>query len=455
MIDANAWAGFAMLAVALALLPIGFPVGFTLIGVSLLFAGAGILLGAFEPAFLSALPLRVIGLMDNDLLQAIPLFIYLGVILERTAIAPEMLQALAALFGRRAGGLGIAVVLVGAVLAPTTGAVGASVLTLGLLGLPILLRGNYRKPLACGIVCSAGTLGTVLPPSIILIVLADLMRGANAQAQQLRGETVSGAIVITDIYKGVLIPVALVVLLYLLALMLIARRHPQWCPPMQAQRPPWRRLALQLGIPLGFIVGLLIAIVTGVLYTVEAAAMGAVAATLYAALRGRLDRQRLAETVRNVMRLTSMIFLLLIGASTFSLIFRGFGSDAGVHALIVRLGSPVLATASVFAVMFTLGFFLDALEIVSLVVPLAMPSLLALGADPIWLAVLAALTVQTSFLMPPAGFALFFMRSVAPPDVAMTDIYRGVLPFLAIQLVVLALLWAWPPLALWLPGALH
>jgi tripartite ATP-independent transporter DctM subunit len=321
------------------------------------------------------------------------------------------------LFGSRAGGLSISTVILGALLAPTTGAVGASVLTLGLLALPAMLAAKYRKSLACGVVCSAGTLGTVLPPSIILIVLADLMRGANAEAQIMRGEDVHGALIIRDIYVAMLGPVGILLAAYLLYVIGVAVFRPEACPPPSELRPrlPWMRLLVVVIGPLAFIVLLLASIVTGRIYTVEAAALGAIVATVYTWARGELNWQRWADTLRMVMRLTGMMFLLLMGASTFTLVFRGLNGTQAVHGLLAMLpGGLNFAVFAVFAVTFCFGFFLDALEIVLLVVPIAMPPLLALGAPPLWITALMALTVQTSFLMPPSGFALFFLRSIAP-----------------------------------------
>ncbi len=450
--------GLLMFGAVFLLLPFGFPVAFTLIGTALTFSVIGYFVAGFDPFLLSALPLRAVGLMENDLLQAIPLFVYLGVIMQRTTLAQELLAALAGLFGRRAGGLGISALLLGALLAPTTGAVGATVLTLGLLVLPNMLNAKYDRRLAAGIVCGAGTMGTVLPPSIILIVLADLMRGANAEGQALRGVPVSGSLLVKDIYLGMLAPVGLLLLGYLAYVLVTAWRRPDRCPPPAAQaqpqvRIPRLRLAVIILIPLGFLCLMLGSIVTGRIYAVEAAALGAIAATVYALMRGELTLARLAETVRTVTQLTGMMFALLLGASVFTLVFRGFASDVLVHQLLQQVpGGLGGAIAAVFGIAFIFGFFLDALEIVLLVVPVAMPSLLGMGADPIWLSVLLAITVQTSFLMPPTGFALFFLRSVAPPELETADIYRGALPFIAIQLVVLSLLVAFPALATWLPG---
>lgn len=447
--------GLLMFGAVFLVLPFGFPVAFTLIGTALTFAVIGYLFAGFDPFLVSTLPLRAVGLMENDLLQAIPLFVYLGVILQRTTLARELLEAMASLFGRRPGGLGISALLLGALLAPTTGAVGATVLTLGLLVLPNMLHAGYNRRFAAGIVCGAGTLGTVLPPSIILIVLADLMRGANAEGQNLRGIPVSGSLLVKDIYLGMLLPVGLLLLGYLLYALLVAWRRPGWCPPAaitsRVPMPRWR-LALVIMLPLGFLSLLLGSIVTGRIYAVEAAALGAIAATIYALARRELTMARFAETVQMVMQLTGMMFALLLGASVFTLVFRGFGSDLLVHQLLGQVpGGLDGAVLAVFGIAFVFGFFLDALEIVLLVVPIAMPSLLAMGADPIWLSVLLAITVQTSFLMPPTGFALFFLRSVAPPELQTADIYRGAMPFIAIQLVVLALLVSFPLLATWLP----
>ncbi len=400
--------GLIMFAAVFALLPFGFPVGFTLMGTALLFAVI-----ASTPACSASAPAR----------------------------------------------LSISTVILGALLAPTTGAVGASVLTLGLLALPAMLDTGYRPSLACGVVCSAGTLGTVLPPSIILIVLADLMRGVNAEGQIMRGEDVHGALIIKDIYAGMLVPVGILLALYLIYVIAVAIFRPAECPPLPPERRkrlPLTRLFVVVIGPLAFIALLLATIVTGRMYTVEAAALGAIVATVYAWLRGELSWTRWAETVRTVMRLTGMMFLLLMGASTFTLVFRGLNGAQTVHSLLGMLpGGLTVAVFAVFAVTFCFGFFLDALEIVLLVVPIAMPPLLALGAHPIWLTALMAITVQTSFLMPPSGFALFFLRSVAPRDVATRAIYRGALPFIAIQIVLICLLWRFPDLATALPAWLE
>lgn len=445
----------AMFGAVFVLLMFGFPVAFTLMGTAVAFAFVGDLFGLFDFHLLSALPLRVVGLMENDLLQAVPLFLYLGVVLERTTLAADLLQGLSGLFGPRAGGIGIASFIIGMLLAPMTGAVGATVLTIGLLALPSMLDAGYDKRLASGIVCSAGTLGTILPPSIVLILLGDFMQRATIEAQLARGELVTTPLTIKQIYLGAVVPAGLLLALYIAYVVAVAIFAPARCPPSAAtlaRKVSWVRLIGTLFVPLGLILAMLAAIVTGLVYTVEAAAIGAVGATIYAFVRGQLDWSRLGETVRSVLKLTSMVFVLLMGATTFSLVFRGFGGDLLVTRLLTGLpGGTLGPVAAVMAVCFGLGFFLDALEIVFLVVPIAMPPLLLLGVDPVWLSVLTAVNLQTSFLLPPFGFALFFLRGVAPKSVATVDIYRGVAPFIAIQLVGLALVWLVPGIVTTLP----
>jgi tripartite ATP-independent transporter DctM subunit len=430
------------------LLMLGFPVAFTLLGTAVAFAGLGDLLGVFDLRLLTALPLRLLGLMEDDLLQAIPLFLFLGVILQRTTLAADLLNGLGGLFGKHAGGLGIATIIVSVFLAPTTGAIGATVLTIGLLALPTMLAAGYDRRLAAGIVCSAGTLGTIIPPSIVLILLGSFMQTANIEAQIRRGVQAAQAMTVQDIYLGALAPVGLLLCLYLAYVVLAAVLKPQLCPPPLAhldRRPSPLRLVLTIFVPMGLLALMLGLVIGGLAYTVEAAATAGLVATVYAWLRRELNLTRLAETLHLVMKLTAMVFMLLMGASTFSLVFRGFSGDLFVARLLAQVPGGVLGgTAVVMAIMFGLAFFLDALEIIFLVVPIAMPPLLLLGADPVWLALLTAINLQTAFLHPPFGFAIIFLRGVAPKGVKTTDIYWGVIPFILIQLSVLALVWAYP-----------
>jgi len=447
--------GLLMFAAILVLLMAGFPVALTLAGTGVAFAAIGSVLGIFDFHLISALPLRMVDLMYNDLLQAVPLFIYLGVILNETTIASEMLNGLAGLFGDRAGGYSFATLIVGALLAPMTGVVGATVLTIGLMALPSMLKAGYDHRLATGIVASAGSLGTILPPSIILIVLSDLMQGALAGARERLGQSANAVMTESDVFLGAVLPVALLFGLYLLIAAGVAWFAPQRCPPIKVTndgRPGRVRLLVSLATPVVLIAVMLGAVITGLAYVVEAAALGAVAATLLALWRGELTFRRMAEVVERVARLTGMVFILLIGASMFSLVFRGFDGDLFVARLLSLVPGGVFgATLVVMVIIFVLGFFLDALEIMLLVVPIAMPPLLVHGADPVWLAVLTAVNLHTSFLMPPFGFALFFTRSIAPAEVTTLEIYRGALPFIAVHILALALLWTNPEIATLLP----
>lgn len=447
--------GLVMFGAVLVLLMFGFPVAFTLLGTGVAFAGLGNLFGVFDLQILSALPLRILGLMEDDLLQAIPLFLYLGVILQRTTLAADLLNGLAGLFGRRAGGLGIATIIVSILLAPTTGAVGATVLTMGLLALPAMLKAGYDSRLACGIVCSAGTLGTIIPPSIVLILLGSFMQRANIEAQIARGVPAAGAMTVQDIYLGAVAPVGMLLLCYLAFIVLTAIfwRH-KLPPPIAhlARRASLLRLLVTIFVPMGMLALMLGLVISGLAYTVEAAATAGVVATFYAWMRGELNLARLTETLRLVMKLTAMVFMLLMGASTFSLVFRGFSGDVFVTHLLSRVPGGILGgTAVVMAIMFGLAFFLDALEIIFLVAPIAMPPLLFLGADPVWLAMLTAINLQTAFLHPPFGFAIIFLRGVAPKEIPTSAIYLGVIPFILIQLAVLGLVWADPRLVTALP----
>jgi tripartite ATP-independent transporter DctM subunit len=447
------WLALAMFAAVFALLPLGFPVGMTVLGTALAFAFAGNLAGLFDWRLLQALPLRIFGLMDNDLLQAIPLFLYLGVVLERTRLARDLIDSLGQLFGRRPGGYAVATLAVGVLIAPTTGAVGATVLALGLLALPAMLHANYDRSFACGLTAATGTLGTVLPPSIILILLADAMRAAKTEAQVAMGQMPSGSFVIMDLYLGMLLPVAIIVAGYALIVLFRIVRAPQSCPHGEAPRKPVVRLVVDVLAPLAIIAAALVAIVTGFVYTVEAAAAAAVAITVLATARRELSLVRMREISLTVMRLSGMMFLLMMGASTFSLVFRGFDGHLLVRdVMAANFSSSTAAVAVVFACMILFGFFLDALEIILLVVPVVIPPLIVLGGDPLWLAVLLALTLQTSFLLPPSGFALFFLKSVAPAGMPMREVYRGVRPFLLVQALVLAAVFMLPRIAQWLPA---
>jgi tripartite ATP-independent transporter DctM subunit len=445
--------GPIMLVVLVALLLTGFPVAFTLMGTAVGFAAIGGALGFFDASWLGILELRVLGLMNDDLLQAVPVFIYLGVILQRTTLSNDLLETMAALFRGRAGGLGISSILLGLLLAPTTGVVGATVLTIGLLTLPSMLAAGYDRRLASGIVVCAGTLGTVVPPSIILILLAGQMRLAARDAVAPDGGSVS--INFLQIYKGALLPVAALLCAYLAYVAIAARKLAPASPaaPAAARLTP-RRIVMSLVIPLGLIALMLASIVTGRLYTVEAAAIGAIAITIFTIVRRELTFARMAETVREVMRLSAVVFTLMMGAMTFTLVFRMMGgAEAVTRVLASAPGGLNGAVLLVLAFSLGLCLLLDALEILFLVVPLTMPTLLSLGGDPVWLSVMFAITIQTGFMMPPSGFAICFLRSVAPAEVKTSEIYAGVVPILVAQVAVIAAMWTWPSFVTWLPRA--
>lgn len=441
-------------------LMLGYPVALTLAGVSLLFAFVGELTGHFDMAFLQALPNRLYGTIDNSTLVAVPMFILMGVMLEKSRIAEELLTGMAQLLRRTYGGLAIAVVLIGSLLAASTGIIGATVVTMGLISLPVMLRAGYDTRLATGTICATGTLGQIIPPSIVLVLLGDILSTAYQQAQLSQGIFTPRTVSVGDLFLGAIGPSIALVLAYLAYLLVIARVKRHWAPlpseRMEDEVPiPPARLVLALVPPVALILIVLGSILTGVATPTEAASLGALGATLLALGRGQLGWRQLRDTVESVTRITAMVFLILIGAAVFSLVFRGFGGEELVHELFHNLpGGVITATLIVMLVIFLLGFILDFIEIAFVVVPIVAPVLLAMGLDPVWLGVMIAINLQTSFLTPPFGFALFYLRGVAPPEIATTDLYRGVIPFIIIQLLLLLVLAFWPQLATWLPAHL-
>jgi len=446
------------LAVGLALLA-GFPVAFTLAGVALIFALIGIMTGIFDPAFLSAFPSRIFGIMSNETLIAVPVFVFMGVMLERSKLADQLLQALAQLMRRIPGGLGLAVMLVGALMAASTGIVGATVVTMGLISLPTMLRNNYAPSIATGTICAAGTLGQIIPPSIVLILLADVLSNAYQQAQLHSGIFSPETISVGELFAGALLPGLVLVVLYMLYLTVLAFIKPSMMPAV-GQEPDedvslFTLLNLLAG-PLLLIVAVLGSILLGLATPTEAAAVGATGAMLLALKQKQLSVATLRAVVYQSASVSAMVFMILIGASLFSLVFRGYGGDEYVQSLLTNLpGGQTGALLVVMLVLFLLGFILDFIEITYVVIPIVGPVLLAMDIDPIWLGVMIAINLQTSFLTPPFGFALFYLRGVAPPEISTISIYKGVIPFIAIQLVMLGLLTLWPKLATWLPAMLY
>jgi tripartite ATP-independent transporter DctM subunit len=455
------WLSLVLFALIIAALLAGYPVAFTLAGVSLAFATVCSLFGAFDMAFLEALPSRLYGAIQNQTLIAVPLFIFMGLVLERARIAENLLESLGQVFGHGRGGIAIAVVVVGALLAASTGIVGATVVTMGLLSLPAMLKSGYDPRIASGTICASGTLGQIIPPSIILVLLGDVLSSAYQQAQLRAGNFAPQSVSVGDLFAGALLPGLGLVALYIIYLLFVAWLQPQRMPPPPADILPatehagWR-VAKALVAPLGLIIAVLGSIVAGLATPTEAAAVGAAGALLLALLRRSLGLARLREVMRGTVRLTSMVFIILLGASVFSLVFRGFGGDVLMHDLLSSLpGGPVGALVVVMLAMFLLGFIVDFIEITYIVVPVVAPVLLAMGMDPVWLGVMMAMNLQTSFLTPPFGFALFYLRGVAPPAVRTAHIYRGVVPFIVLQLAMLVVLWYWPRLVTWLPGLIY
>ncbi len=449
-----------MFAAVVAIMLAGFPVAFTLAGVALLFAFGGSLGGVFDPGFLSTMPSRLFGIMGNETLVAVPLFVFMGVTLERARIAEELLDTLGQLFGRLRGGLAISVTLVGMLLAASTGIVGATVVTMGLLSLPTMLRRGYDPAIATGTISASGTLGQIIPPSIILVLLGDVLSSAYQQAQISQGIFNPDTVSVGDLFIGALLPGLLLVALYIVWLLIVALLRPAAMPPGRVASDgdgsllvPVMRAMLP---PLLLILAVLGSIIAGVATPTEAAGVGAAGALLLAVLRRALDIERLREISRSTARISSMVFMILIGASLFSLVFRGYQGDELVRTFLTDLpGGTLTALFLVMLVMFLLGFVLDFIEITFVVVPIVGPVLLAMGLDPVWLGIMIAINLQTSFLTPPFGFALFYLRGVAPPEVPTSAIYRGVIPFVGIQLLMLLLLAAWPELVTWLPAQLR
>jgi tripartite ATP-independent transporter DctM subunit len=455
-------AGLMFVSVVLVLLA-GYPVAFTLSGVALLFALTGALFGVFDPGFLSAMPSRIFGIMGNQTLIAVPLFVFMGVMLERSRIAESLLDTLSLLFGPLRGGLGFSVMLVGMLLAASTGIVGATVVTMGLLSLPTMLKRGYDPAVASGTICASGTLGQIIPPSIILVMLGDVLSSSYQQAQLAQGIFAPKTVSVGDLFAGALIPGLLLVGLYMLWLMLVAFFRPHHMPAIpaaerQAMRGKslWRKVILVLVPPLVLILAVLGSILAGLATPTEAAAVGAVGSMVMALQRKQLSLARFREVMQTTTRVSSMVFMILLGASFFSLVFRGFDGDVAVRSVLENLpGGVISAMLVVMVLMFLLGFVLDFIEITFVVVPIVGPILLALGLDPVWLGVMFAINLQTSFLTPPFGFSLFYLRGVAPDTVATSAIYRGVIPFVVIQLIALLLLALWPEIATWLPEKIY
>lgn len=434
----------------------GYPVALTLAGTALLFAVAGSATGHFDIAFLMALPNRLFGIIENTTLVAVPLFIFMGVMLEKSRLSEDLLESMAELFGNFRSGLGVSVVLVGSLLAASTGIVGATVVTMGLMSLPTMLKRGYLPSQATGIIAATGTLGQIIPPSIALVLLGDTLSGAYQQAQLNMGIFTPKTVSIGDLFIGALIPGAILVILYCLYMVTLSKPPPALNDKRLVTSNAVARALKNLLPPIFLIITVLGSILMGLATPTEAAGVGAFGASVLAGCKGQLTIEKLREVAQNTTQITSMVFLILIGAAIFSLVFRGFGGEELVEQFFYSLpGGVVGATLLVMVVIFILGFILDFIEITFVVVPIVGPVLLSMGVDPVWLGVMIAINLQTSFLTPPFGFALFYLRGVAPNSVKTSEIYRGVIPFIMLQLFLLVILSIWPQLVTWLPTMVY
>ncbi|KGJ90234.1 TRAP transporter large permease [Thalassotalea sp. ND16A] len=438
---------------------LGYPVAFSLAGTALIFAGIANLLGHFDGSFLLALPSRYYGILNNQTLLAVPLFVFMGGVLERARIAEDLLSTMAQLFGRFRGGLAISVTLVGMLLAASTGIVGATVVTMGLLSLPTMIKRGYDQSFATGIICATGTLGQIIPPSIALVLLGDVLSNSYQLAQLKLGNFNPDTISVGDLFAGAVIPGLLLVVFYIAYSTYMAVFKPEKVPPINFDDQPPLNLTLlakSLFPPLILMFVVLGSILGGYATPTEAAGVGAFGALILASVNGQLNLDNLKAVMQSTVKITSMVFLILLGASLFSLVFRGLGGEELIHHFFEQLpGGAVTATILVMLVIFLLGFILDFIEITFVVVPIIAPILLMMDINPIWLGIMIAVNLQTSFLTPPFGFALFYLRGVADKSIATAKIYKGVIPFIVMQLMLLIALALWPELVTWLPTKIY
>jgi len=423
--------------ICLALL-FGYPVAFTLSGVSILFALICIPFGIFDESILKSIPLRIFGIMNNVTLLAVPLFIFMGTVLERSGIAAKMLENMALAFKNIRGGLSISIITVGALLAASTGIVGATVVIMGLMSLPVLIQQGYKKDFSSGLVASTGTLGQIIPPSIALVLLGDVMSNAYQRAQNNMGIFSQQTVTVGDLFIGAIVPGIMICLGYLIYTIYQNYKNPNILFEPEANSASFKDILKTLALPLLLIVLVLGSIIAGIATPTEASAIGAAGALLIVLINGKLSLGFLKETSQKTAIVSTMIFTILIGASIFSLIFRGVGGDDLIDLVFGSLpGGPYTALIFVLIFVFLIGFILDFIEICYVIVPLVAPPLLMMGFDPVWLAILIAINLQTSFLTPPFGFSLFYLRGVADESIQTSEIYRGVIPFIIIQLLVL------------------
>jgi len=447
-----------MFVVVCLILLAGFPVAFSLAGTAIIFAGIGVLTDTFNAAFLGAIPNRLYGDMTNSALLAVPLFVFMGVLLQKSNLAENLLSNMADVMGGFRGSLAISVILVGMMIAASTGIVGATVIAMGLISLPIMLERNYDQSLAAGTICATGTLGQIIPPSIALVLLGDVLSGANQKAQidlgNLAGKTVS----VGDLFMGAIIPGIILVAAYAGYVILRSYLSPHLVPNEQTKvlKNKWKIIITSLIPPLALISSVLGSILFGIATPTEAAGVGGLGALLLAASNNTLNKKNLTEAVESTSEITAMVFMILIGSSIFSLVFRGFGGDDLIAGIFDQMPGGVFgAMVIVMVIVFLLGFILDFIQITFVVVPIVGPVLLSMGIDPVWLGIMIAINLQTSFLTPPFGFALFYLRGVAPSNLPTSAIYRGVIPFIIIQITLLFILALFPEIVTFLPNVIY
>jgi len=453
------WLSLLLFISIIAILLLGVPVSLALAGTSLIFSVIGIFLGEFEASFLTGLPNRIYGIMTNPTLLAIPLFVFMGITLEKSKIAENLLESLSILFSGIRGGLAIAVTLIGMLLAASTGIVGATVVTMGLLALPTMQKNNYSTELSTGIICASGTLGQIIPPSIVLVMLGDVISSSYQYTQMNLGNYSPRTVSVGDLFAGALIPGVFLVLFYISYILLISYIDPKSAPKNKEsdiglENP--KKIISSLIPPLGLMVLVLGSILLGMATPTEAAGIGAFGALIISYTRKTLNKKIVLEISNSTLKITGMVFFILISASVFSLVFRGFSGDELVHNFLTGLpGDKVSAMIITMIVIFILGFILDFIEITFVVIPIVAPILLGMGFDPVWLGIMIAINLQTSFLTPPFGFALFYLRGVAPDTVKTQQIYKGVIPFVFIQIIMLVVLSIYPEIVTFLPDYIY
>ena len=434
----------------------GYPVSLTLAGTAIFVGLIGYLTDFFPLILLNVLPNRIFGLVTNETLIAVPLFIFMGVMLEKSGIAISLLENMSKMWGKIRGGLVYSILIVGVLMAASTGIVGATVVTMGILSLPLMLKWNYNKKISAGIICASGTLGQIIPPSIVLVLLADIFQGANEQASQITGDLAPTPVSSVDLFAGAILPGILLVVMYTIWIFCCSVLKPTNFPLKNdlKEKTSFKSLFLTILPPILLIILVLGSILFGIATPTESASLGALGSLLIALKRG-VTKEILKSVCKETLKINSMVFFILFGASLFSLVFRGFGGDLMVENFLTDIpGAKINSLIIVMITIFVLGFFLDFFQIVFVIVPIVGPSLISMGYDPVWLAIMFAINLQTSFLTPPFGFALFYLRGVAPKEIKTSDIYFGVIPYIFIQILTLVILFKFPEIITWLPSKL-